>query len=104
MSKTRMMASATLVALGALALGGCVVRGRARGAVVVPRPVVYAPQPVVYTQPTTTVVTAPPPPPGPVYVAPPPGPPPCGVCYQGAQEVCNGCDDNCNGVIDEGCR
>jgi hypothetical protein len=102
MSKTRMMASATLVALGALALGGCVVRGRAHGAVVVPRPVVYAPRPVVYTQPTTTVITTPAP--GPVYVAPPPGPPACGVCYQGAQEVCNGCDDNCNGVIDEGCR
>ncbi len=27
---------------------------------------------------------------------------PC-VCHQGAQEICNGCDDNCNGVIDEAC-
>ncbi len=27
---------------------------------------------------------------------------PC-ACRQGAQEICNGCDDNCNGVIDEGC-
>lgn len=25
------------------------------------------------------------------------------VCAQGAQEVCNGCDDNCNGIVDEGC-
>jgi len=24
-------------------------------------------------------------------------------CVQGAQEVCNGLDDNCNGQIDEGC-
>ncbi|MFK7990771.1 MAG: MopE-related protein [Sandaracinaceae bacterium] len=24
-------------------------------------------------------------------------------CQQGAPEVCNGLDDNCNGVIDEGC-
>jgi len=24
-------------------------------------------------------------------------------CQQGAQEVCNGLDDNCNGQIDEGC-
>lgn len=24
-------------------------------------------------------------------------------CQQGAAEVCNGLDDNCNGVIDEGC-
>lgn len=24
-------------------------------------------------------------------------------CNQGAQEVCNGLDDNCDGVIDEGC-
>ncbi|MEO0324544.1 MAG: MopE-related protein [Myxococcota bacterium] len=25
------------------------------------------------------------------------------TCTQGAQEVCNGLDDNCNGQIDEGC-
>lgn len=25
------------------------------------------------------------------------------ACVQGAQEVCNGLDDNCNGQIDEGC-
>lgn len=25
------------------------------------------------------------------------------TCAQGAQEVCNGLDDNCNGQIDEGC-
>lgn len=24
-------------------------------------------------------------------------------CIQGAAEVCNGCDDNCNGMVDEGC-
>ena len=24
-------------------------------------------------------------------------------CAQGAQEACNGLDDNCNGIIDEGC-
>lgn len=43
-----------------------------------------------------------------VYVQPaaqPAAPPPqqqC-VCRQGAQEICNGCDDNCNGTIDENC-
>lgn len=25
------------------------------------------------------------------------------TCMQGAAEVCNGCDDNCNGTVDEGC-
>jgi hypothetical protein len=25
------------------------------------------------------------------------------TCVQGAAEVCNGCDDNCNGTVDEGC-
>lgn len=25
------------------------------------------------------------------------------TCVQGAAEVCNGCDDNCNGAVDEGC-
>lgn len=25
------------------------------------------------------------------------------TCAQGAQEACNGLDDNCNGIIDEGC-
>jgi hypothetical protein len=25
------------------------------------------------------------------------------TCMQGAAEVCNGCDDNCNGAVDEGC-
>ncbi|MEM7609708.1 MAG: MopE-related protein, partial [Myxococcota bacterium] len=25
------------------------------------------------------------------------------TCQQGAQEVCNGLDDNCDGIIDEGC-
>ena len=27
----------------------------------------------------------------------------CTTCVQGAQEICNGCDDNCNGVVDENC-
>ena len=26
------------------------------------------------------------------------------VCRQGAMEICNGCDDNCNGIVDEECR
>jgi hypothetical protein len=25
------------------------------------------------------------------------------TCVQGAAEACNGCDDNCNGMVDEGC-
>jgi hypothetical protein len=29
--------------------------------------------------------------------------PACPPCVQGAREICNGCDDNCNGVIDENC-
>ena len=26
------------------------------------------------------------------------------TCFQGAAEICNGCDDNCNGIVDEGCN
>ncbi|MBI5513134.1 MAG: hypothetical protein HY909_05155 [Deltaproteobacteria bacterium] len=82
-----------LVPSAALYLGGCVVRGR--GGVVVSQPsavVVSQPSAVVVAQPTATVVAQP-------VVAQPM----CGACMQGTGERCNGCDDNCNGVIDEGC-
>ncbi|MBK6532315.1 MAG: protein kinase [Deltaproteobacteria bacterium] len=29
--------------------------------------------------------------------------PSCAPCAQGMTERCNGCDDNCNGMVDEGC-
>lgn len=56
-------------------------------------------------------VHAPPPPPTTATVTIQAGPPQVesGVtvieasCTQGAQEICNGLDDNCNGQIDEGC-
>lgn len=31
------------------------------------------------------------------------GRPACPQCVPGSAEVCDGCDNNCNGVIDEGC-
>ena len=89
-TNARWAISATVVMAGALALGGCVVRARAQPVYVQPRRVVVGatyvqPQPVYQAQP--------------VYQQPV-----CGQCIQGAGEACNGCDDNCNGVVDEGCR
>ena len=72
----------TVGLLGALLLSGCYVRGgygyRNQG---------YA----------TTQVSA-----QPAYGAQG-APAQCGACVQGAAEICNGCDDNCNGAIDENC-
>ena len=91
-------------------LGACVVR--ARPVAVVARPVVYAQpqpqtvvvqqQPAYQQQPTTVVVQQ-----QPVYQQQPPvyqQQRVCGQCYQGVAEACNGCDDNCKGVVDENCR
>jgi hypothetical protein len=87
-------------------VGGCVVRAQPAMVVARPAPVVVArPAPVVVAeaQPTTVVVTQPQP--QTVVVTQPAYPQRvCGQCLQGVQEVCNGCDDNCNGVIDENCR
>jgi hypothetical protein len=86
------------LSLAMFAMTGCVIR--TRGYIATPPP------------PTATVsvgVAAPPPPTATATVAvnaPQLG---AGVqvveatCAQGAPEVCNGLDDNCNGVIDEGC-
>jgi hypothetical protein len=82
--------SAAVAAACAAALGGCVVRARAQPVYVRPsRVVVTTQQPVYQAQPVAQ----------PVYQQPV-----CGQCVQGAGEMCNGCDDNCNGVVDEGCR
>ncbi len=76
-------------------VSGCYVYGR--GAVVVEPPhatVVAAPaSSTVVAAPAATAVATP--------VAAQPVCP--STCTQGAPEVCNGCDDNCNGVVDEGC-
>jgi tRNA (guanosine-2'-O-)-methyltransferase len=87
--KYRVLSSCVAVALGAWALSGCVVRGQGgigvQSNITVPAPVV--------TVPTITANVS----------------VPTGVtvieqqCIQGSAEQCNGLDDNCNGVIDEGC-
>ncbi len=88
------MLSVSLIAMG---LSGCLVRTSARIPTARVRVQASAPPPppppatatvtVQASQPTVasgvTVVEA--------------------TCSQGAQEVCNGLDDNCNGQIDEGC-
>lgn len=92
--------SAALVSAGAMALGGCVVRARAQPVYVRPARVVVGTtytQPVYQQQPVYQAA--------PVYQQQPVYQRPvCGQCIQGAGEACNGCDDNCNGVVDEGCR
>ena len=109
MKVTRVLVATATTVVMTLVASGCVVRARApvyTGVVVTARPavVVAQPQPVVVAQPqpTTVVVTQPVAQPQPVYAAPQPRV--CGQCMQGTQELCNGCDDNCNGVIDESCR
>jgi len=79
----------------AVMMSGCLIRTQARV-----RPI----HPVATVQ-----VTAPPPPTATVEVQIAQPQVATGVtvvqasCQQGAQEVCNGLDDNCNGQIDEGC-
>ena len=108
--KARWWVSAAAAVAGALALGGCAVRARTQPIYVNGG---YQTQPVYQAQPQYQQ---------PVYQAQPQyqqqpqyaAPPPvyqqpqyqraCGQCVQGVAEVCNGCDDNCNGVVDEGCR
>ena len=100
-NKARWAVSAVVAVTGALALGGCLVRAQpqpvyygARGGVVVQQQPVYQQQAQpVYQQPAQPVYQQP----APVYQRQ------CGQCVQGVGEVCNGCDDNCNGVVDEGC-
>ena len=87
-----------------LALGGCYAEGN-----VGPRPV-YGGGNGGYVQTTTAspgyvggTVT-----PAPTVYGQPAAPaynntPSCPPCQQGAPEVCDGCDNNCNGVVDEGC-
>lgn len=92
-----MLAVVALIALGSTA---CVVRTR---------PVYYyEPRPVVVSGSAYVAPAQPAQPAQPAYVPPAqpapaqPVPVQC-VCRQGAVEICNGCDDNCNGVIDEQC-
>lgn len=101
-TKARWAISSVVAVAGALALGGCRVRARA--------PIYggqgYVAQPTYVAQPQPTYVQPAYQQPQPVYAAPPPvyQQRVCGQCMQGVAEVCNGCDDNCNGVVDEGCR
>ena len=87
--KYRVLSSCVAVALGAWALSGCVVRGQGRIGV---QSNITVPTPVVTVPTITANVSV-----------------PTGVtviqqqCIQGSAEQCNGLDDNCNGVIDEGC-
>lgn len=94
--KARWAFSAGLVVAGAVALGGCVVRARAQPVYVRPAGRVVVTTQPVYQQPVYQAQ--------PVYQQPVYQQPVCGQCIQGAGEACNGCDDNCNGVVDEGCR
>ncbi len=85
------------VSLLAMGLSGCIVRTQAR----IPRPHARV----------TVRASAPPPPPATATVTVQAAQPTVAsgvtvveaTCTQGAQEVCNGLDDNCNGQIDEGC-
>ena len=80
-----------LAFVGVIASAGCTVHAYAE-----PIPVT-----TVQTSGGATYVGPAQPQQGPVYVQP--AQRVCPPCVQGAQETCNGCDDNCNGVIDEGC-
>jgi hypothetical protein len=121
-----------LFAMVAVQLSGCYVysRGRYRAGYVYTQPapaatVVVQPayaqpayaQPAyaqpAYAQPAPaqTVVVQTAQPAQPAYAQPAPAQPayaapaarPVCTCRQGAAEICNGCDDNCNGVVDENC-
>lgn len=95
----RWMLLGGIVALGATA---CIVDTRPRGTVTYQTSGgVYAqPAQPAYVQPAQPAYVQPAQPAQPAYVAPAAQ---C-VCRQGAMELCNGCDDNCNGIVDENCR
>ncbi len=74
----------------------------------------YVPPPPVAPPPSYAPPAPEYPPPAPVaapvavpsHPQPTPAPasgPSCAPCAQGMTERCNGCDDNCNGMVDEGC-
>jgi hypothetical protein len=73
--------STLLVAMAFLTTGGCYVRTTAR--TTQPSVTVQTQQQQQPTQSGVVVLES--------------------SCVQGAQEICNGLDDNCNGQIDEGC-
>ena len=92
-SYTRVLGYLVLTATSAVLLSACVVRARAPGVYVSPgvtTTVVAQPAQTTYVQTQPAYAQ-------PVVAA-------CGACQQGTFERCNGCDDNCNGVIDEDCR
>jgi hypothetical protein len=94
MNSNKILFTVAVVGLGMFAMLGC--RLRASGYIEPPPPLhvqatVHAPAP-----PTATIhVSAPTLQAGVTVIE--------SSCVQGAQEVCNGLDDNCNGQIDEGC-
>jgi serine/threonine protein kinase len=78
------------------------------------QPPSYVPPPPVAPPPSYAPPAPEYPPPAPVaapvavpsHPQPTPAPasgPACAPCAQGMTERCNGCDDNCNGMVDEGC-
>jgi hypothetical protein len=71
-----------------MALSGCYIRTRP-AYVVSPQPVVVSGGGAAYVPPAQATTVQ-------------PAPAQC-ICRQGAREICNGCDDNCNGVVDEEC-
>ena len=96
MSKSQLIVSASVV-LALLVTSGCTVRTYSR------RPTARA------RVQTSASIQAPPPPSASITVTAGAPTVATGVtvveatCQQGAAEVCNGLDDNCNGEIDEGC-
>ena len=105
--KTRVLTS-SLGAVALLATGGCYVRAHTRP----PTARAHMSGSVSTNATTTAEVTPPPsPPPAQASVTITAGTPSVATgvtvvdrsCVQGSQEACNGLDDNCNGVIDEGC-
>ena len=71
-----------------------------------PSPAYPSPAPVYPSPAPSPTYPSPAPVAGPTAEPPSPAPAPashCGPCAQGMTERCNGCDDNCNGMVDEGC-
>ncbi len=93
--KLRLLAATALSIASAAALGACTLTGTTgvvtTGTVGVNTSINVPPPPTFNTSVTASVAV-----PANVQVLQ-------AQCQEGTQEACNGLDDNCNGVIDEGC-